>query len=190
MIWRRKKPEPPAAEPPTPLQEAVREARIEAAERSGVVIDLRDADVARLELLNDALEPVFASVPAGVDIFDRGISRGDTPRLWIDVIAHVEMGRDKRQYRFLQDTRFGRAILAESYAVAEVTHAVTRYVAQRLVERERALADDASRGRIVAQRTAERDSRRNFYRGLLDFALGVVVGAVALFILAVYYLSR
>ena len=27
-------------------------------------------------------------------------------------IAHVEMGRDKRQYRFVQDTRYGRAVLA------------------------------------------------------------------------------
>ena len=68
------------------------------------------------------------------------------PRLWIDVIAHVEMGRDKRQYRFVQDTRYGRAVLAESYEMPEMVQAVTRYVARRLVERERALADDAPFG--------------------------------------------
>src|SRR6476619_4490958 len=100
-----------------PLREAVREARIEAAERSGVVVDLRDSDVARLELLNDALNPLFDEVPNDVDLFDRGVSKGDIPRLWIDVVAHVEMGRDKRQYRFVQDTRYGRAVLAESYEV-------------------------------------------------------------------------
>ena len=122
----------------------MREARIEAAERSGVVVDLRDAEVARLELLNDALDPLFKEIPDGVELFDRGVSRGDVPRLWVDVIAHVEMGRDKRQYRFVQDTRYGRAVLAESYEVPEMVQAVTRYVARRLVERERALADDAA----------------------------------------------
>ena len=97
--------------------------------------------------MNEALDPVFDDMPAKVELFDRGISRGDIPRLWIDVIAHVEMGRDKRQYRFLQDTRYGRAVLAESYEVPEIVRAVTRYVARRLVERERALADDAPYGR-------------------------------------------
>ena len=66
------------------------------AERTGVVVDLHDAELARLELLNEALDPLFADMPADVDLFDRGISRGDTPRLWIDAIAHVAMGRDKR----------------------------------------------------------------------------------------------
>jgi hypothetical protein len=42
-----------------PLMDAVRAARIDAAERSGVVVDLRDAELARLELLNVALEPLF-----------------------------------------------------------------------------------------------------------------------------------
>ena len=111
---------------PQPLKDAVREARIEAAERSAVIVDLRDADVARLELLNEALDPLFADIPREVDLFDRGVSRGDAPRLWIDVIAHVEMGRDKRQYRFVQDTRYGRAVLAESYDIAEMVQAITR----------------------------------------------------------------
>src|SRR5579884_344510 len=128
-----------SAQEPTELKEAVREARIEAAERSAVVVDLRDAEVARLELLNEALDPLFDEIPAQVELFDRGISRGDVPRLWIDVVAHVEMGRDKRQYRFVQETRYGRAVLAESYEVAEIKQAVMRYVARRLVERERAL---------------------------------------------------
>src|ERR1700683_1561597 len=111
---------------------AVRPARIEAADRPGVVVDLRDAEVARLEILNEALDPLFAQVPDQVDLFDRGISQGDTPRLWIDVVAHVLMGRDKRIYRFVQDTRFGRIVLAESHEVLAVVEAVTNYVARRV----------------------------------------------------------
>jgi hypothetical protein len=96
------------------LREALRQARIESAERTGVIVDLRDAEVARLELLNEALDPVFGEAPDAVELFDRGISHGDSPRLWIDAVTHVAMARDKRTYRFLQDTRFGRKVLAES----------------------------------------------------------------------------
>src|ERR1700743_1745136 len=96
---------------PTRLRDALRKARIEAADRTGVVVDLRDAEVARLEILSEALDPLFAQIPDNVDLFDRGISQGDTPRLWIDVVAHIAMGRDKRIYRFVQDTRFRRIVI-------------------------------------------------------------------------------
>src|ERR1700757_4674912 len=128
--------------PPRPLslRDALRKARIEAADRTGVVVDLRDAEVARLEILSEALDPLFTQVPAEVDLFDRGISQGETPRLWIDVVAHVVMGREKRIYRFVQDTRFGRIVLAESHDASAIVKAVTDYVARRMVEREHALA--------------------------------------------------
>jgi hypothetical protein len=181
-MWGRKKPEAETAETQHPLKDAVREARIEAAERSGVVVDLRDADVARLELLNDALNPLFKEIPDDVELFDRGVSKGDIPRLWVDVVAHVEMGRDKRQYRFLQDTRYGRAVLAESYEMPALVEAITRYVARRLVERERALTDDAGRG--VAQTVLRRGRYRWHWRVIRAFIFGLVVGVAALFLLA------
>src|SRR3954452_2203713 len=117
-MWGRKHKAAEASAPepatPGPLKEAVRKTRIEIAKKSSVVVDLRDAELARLELLSDALDPLFSETPPDVDLFDRGISRGDTPRLWIDAISHVAMARDKRRYRFVQDTRFGRKVLAES----------------------------------------------------------------------------
>jgi hypothetical protein len=161
------------AVPPSRLREAIRQARIETAERTGVVVDLRDAEVARLELVNDALDPVFAEIPSEVDLFDRGVSKGEVPRLWIDVISYVVMGRDKRLYRFVQDTRFGRKVLLESPHIPEVVEAVTRYVAGRLVERERALANtiDAS-GRPQA--------KRGGWRAFRAFLFGVLAGIAAL----------
>jgi hypothetical protein len=187
MWGRRKKAGPDKPEPPNALKDAVREARIEAAERSGVVVDLRDAETARLELLEEALAPLFKDIPANVELFDTGISQGDTPRLWIDVIAHVEMGRDKRQYRFVQDTRYGRAVLAESYEVADIVTAVTRYVARRLIERERALADDAASGLATAQKMVEQEQYRGRMRAIRTFFYGLVIGAAALVALAVLY---
>lgn len=182
MFRRRKKSDGDAAGPPSGLTQAVREARIEAAERSGVVVDLRDADVARLELLSEALDPLFKQIPDDVELFDRGVSRGDTPRLWLDVVTHVEMGRDKRQYRFVQDTRYGRAVLAESYEVPDIVQAITHYVARRLVERERALADDSVSD--VAQKLLRSNRRRRRWRAIRAFVLGLIVGVGALFMLA------
>jgi hypothetical protein len=184
-MWRRRnKAEAETPEAPNMLKIAVREARIEAAERSAVVVDLRDAELARLELLNEALDPLFKDIPEGVELFDRGISRGDVPRLWIDAIAHIEMGRDKRQYRFVQDTRYGRAVLVESYEVPVVTQVVTHYVASRLVERERALAGDAASGSIVAQKITRIERSRARWRVFRTFIYGLIVGVVALFVLA------
>src|ERR1700710_298574 len=124
---------------PMRLRDALRKARIEAADRTGVVVELRDAEVARLEILNEALDPLFAQIPNEVDLFDRGISQGDTPRLWVDVVAHVAMGRDKRLYRFVQDTRLGSIGMAGSHDVAGLVVAVPDYVARRMIEPYHAL---------------------------------------------------
>lgn len=167
---------------PTRLRDALRQARIEAADRTGVVVDLRDAEVARLEILNEALDPLFAQVPDQVDLFDRGISQGETPRLWIDVIALVLMGRDKRIYRFVQDTRFGRIVLAESHDAAVIVDAVTDYVARRMIEREHALVATA----MAEPAVVEKPRRSGFW----IFALGFVVGVAALFGLALFATLR
>ncbi len=161
---------------PIRLRDALRQARIEAADRTGVVVDLRDAEVARLEILNEALDPLFAQMPERLDLFDRGISQGETPRLWIDVVAHVAMGRDKRIYRFVQDTSFGRIVLAEAHDVPAIVQAVTDYVARRMVERERAMVATP-----VAEPAPEKPRRRS---GFWMFLLGFVLGAAALFALA------
>jgi hypothetical protein len=187
MFGRGRKTAAEKPEAPTALKVAVREARIEAAERSAVVVDLRDAEMARLELLEEALAPVFRDVPDNVELFDTGISQGDVPRLWIDVIAHIEMGRDKRQYRFVQDTRYGRAVLAESYEVPDIVQAVTQYVARRLVERERALADDAAMGQASAQKVLQQERSRRRWAALRTFIYGLIAGIVALFVLALFY---
>ena len=177
-------------EPPSPLKEAMHQARIEAAERTSVVVDLRDAEVARLELLNEVLNPLFADIPPEVDLFDRGISRGDTPRLWIDAVAHVAMGRDKRVYRFLHDTRIGRRVFAKSYEIPVIVKAITGYVARRLIERERALDEDPEFVTRIGRPEAARARRRWRRRGWGSLALGFVLGVIALLLTALLFASR
>ena len=171
------KPEEPQ---PQRLKDALRQARVDQAERTGVVVDLHDADLARLELLNEALDPLFSEIPAEVDLFDRGISRGETPRLWIDAVAHVGMGRDKRVYRFVQDSRYGRKVLAETASIPEMVEVVTKYVAQRLIERERALSDEGTPIIRDLRREARFERRRRRRRAIKAFLFGLIVGLAAL----------
>ncbi len=133
----------PKPAPDRTLKDMIRSLRIDEAERTGVVVALREADLARLGMLQDRLKPVFDEVPRHVELFDTGITPGETPRLWIDMVSFVEIGRDKRSYRFLQDTRDGRRVLIESADLAAVTARITAYVARRLIERERLLAQTA-----------------------------------------------
>lgn len=157
----------------TPLKQALHDARIEAAERSAVVIDLRDAEMARLEILNEAVDRVFKDIPQRhADYFDRGVSGGTQPRLWLDAITHVAMGNDKRTYRLLTDTAHGRRVLEESTEVPTMREAITRYVARRMVAREQALA---------TTETQDVAPKKNRTAILAAFVLGALAGAAALF---------
>ena len=185
----RRRPRPAKADEPQRLKEALRRARIDAAERTGVVVDLHDAEVARLELLNEALDPLFAEIPArGRPVRPRHHRAARRPRLWIDAIAHVAMGRDKRIYRFVQDTRYGRKVLAESVSIPEMVEAVTKYVAQR-----------HDRARARAGRNRRAGDRRRPPRGAVrsagaaggarcrTFMLGAVRGFAVLVALAILF---
>src|SRR5262245_33217894 len=161
---------------PQRLKDALRKARIDSAERTGVVVDLHDAEVARLELLNEALDPLFSEIPQEIDLFDRGVSRGENPRLWLDAIAHVGMARDKRVYRFVQDTRYGRKVLAESVSLPEIAEAVTKYLAQRLIERERALTGSGTAGIADLRRELSLERHHRRLRAVGTFVVGIVAG--------------
>ena len=64
-------------------------------------------------------------------------------------------------------------MLAESSASSDIVDAVTKYIARRLIERERALSEDE-----LSNPPAPVRWRR---RVVLAFMLGAVVGIVALF---------
>src|SRR5437868_6523899 len=122
-------------DPSRKLSDAIRDVKNAFADRDDVVVDMREAHRMRFDLLAAELAPVFADVPSDMDNFDFVVSSGLQPRLWIDAVSHVAMGRDRRTYRFLKDTRIGRVVLAESTDLKPVADAVTRYVAERSEER-------------------------------------------------------
>ena len=124
------------------LADVVREVKIAAADRTDVVVDMRDADRARLELLAQEIQPLLKDIDPADDRFDFGISPGLQPRLWIDAVAHVHMGHDRRVFRFVRDTRLGRVVVSDTSDMTQTADAVGRYIAERVIERERILAGD------------------------------------------------
>ena len=143
------------------LRETIREVRTAETERADVVVELRDAERARLELLAEELRGVFAEVPAEDDQFIFTVAAGTPPRLWIDMTAFVVMGRDRRTYRFLKDTRLGRTIIVESAELADVADTITHYVAERIIERERAIEGDWLIRRVMRDETERRQEARH-----------------------------
>lgn len=172
------------------LSDAIRDVKNAAADREDVIVELREATRMRLQLLAAELSPVFAEVPDDIDTFDFAISSGLQPRLWIDSVSHVSMGRDRRTYRFLKDTRVGRVVLAESPEMGKIADQVTRYIAERIVERERMMegsVDPAIEG-LPRSRVREADmpiggrwdaKRSDGISGMWYVVAGAVVGLVA-----------
>ena len=190
------------------LRDTIRKVRTAEAERSDVVVELRDAERARLEILAEELRSVFNEVPADDEQFIFSVAAGTPPRLWIDMTSFVVMGRDRRSYRFLKDTRLGRTVIIETAKLEDMADTITHYVAERIIERERAMEgdwlikraarDDASRletesRRDDARRAEARDAiaairprrrtidPRNLGWAVAAFLGGVLVGGIILF---------
>jgi hypothetical protein len=132
------------------LHEAVRQVRLEFAERAAASGDLRGAEIARLEMLWSYLDPVFEQLPKDAELFDQGMIPGERPRLYIDMVGFVEMARDRKTYRLVQDTRAGRFLLCESDKMETMAEAVTAYIGRRLVQRESQIeADFLARSKVA-----------------------------------------
>jgi hypothetical protein len=81
----------------------------------------------------------------------------------------------------VQDTRFGRKVLAESNDVADIVEAVTHYVAARIIERERALAEDEGPSHARLYRSLYGQRRRSRWRVVRAFMFGLIACCMALF---------
>jgi hypothetical protein len=140
------------------LRDTIRQVRTAEAERSDVVVELRDAERARLEMLAEELRSVFNEVPAEDEQFIFTVAAGTPPRLWIDMTSFVVMARDRRTYRFLKDTRLGRTVIVETAKLEDVADTVTHYVAERIVERERAMEGDWLIKRVMRDEQGRREA--------------------------------
>ena len=178
------------------LRDAIRKVKFAEVERTDVVVELRESERARLELLAEELQDVFKEVPEDDDQFSFQIVPGNLPRLWIDITSHVAMGRDKRTYRFVKDTRLGRTVILETPELDDMADCITEYIAERVLERERAVEGDWLNKRLrEPPRTTQPEAAvqpqqaapattlpavRGLWGPFAAFAIGIMVGVAAL----------
>jgi len=140
------------------------------ADRDDVVVELKQSQRTRLELLARDLQPVFNDVPDDNGQFEFALTNGETPRLWIDMSAYVRMGADKREYELIKDTRMGRTILAASSDMVRMGQVVTDYVADKILERERLIE-----GEWIAMSGYDFDANQNGAQNGAEEKVSVVV---------------
>lgn len=175
------------------LQEAVSLARDRLADRDDVVVEMKAAERGRLDLLVDELRPLIDEVDPDDGRFEFGLSNGPRPRLWIDATTYVQMGTDRRTYRLVKDRLHDRRLLAETGELSLMADAVSAYIGERVLDRQRALEgewEDVRERRSYAEPTVTtRPRKRSWWRGLLSGFLQVIAAvAVVLLGLAVYIL--
>ncbi|MEA3040894.1 MAG: hypothetical protein QOC65_383, partial [Sphingomonadales bacterium] len=66
--------------PAADFKRVLREVRIAHAERNDVIVELREAEQMRLQLLSDALEGVFDDLPQDAEQLMLGVLPGQPPR--------------------------------------------------------------------------------------------------------------
>lgn len=162
------------------LREAIRKARLEEAERLDVTADLRDGEIARLDLLKAELETMFADVPVNDDRFNLVLVPSRPARLWIDLFTYVTVDDANGAYLFVRNSENGRRTLFSSTNVIDMTDRVTRYMAREIVRRERieaSLVDPARPGRFADER-AERNAGMSVI--VAAFVIGLLTGAAGL----------
>ncbi|MEL6750921.1 MAG: hypothetical protein AAFO70_02445 [Pseudomonadota bacterium] len=187
------------------LKAALEAVKTRESERQDVVVEMKEAARARLEMLADDVRPLLDEIDPLDERFDFAVTRGEHPRLWIDMTTFVTMGADaegavKSGYRMLKDTRMGRQVLSETASRSRMADTIASYVAERVLERERAIEGDwiahnpqryvaeeeAVETEVAETATTEEPPRK--LRWLLFLVLGVLVAAglaMAAFLLGV-----
>ena len=170
------------------LAEAMDQVRNDLATRDDVVVDMKQASHVRLELLAQELQPVFNELPDDNDQFEFALTNGENSRLWIDMTSFVRMGRDRRVYEFVKDTRMGRQMLGETADRSAMAKIVTRYIAERMLERQRMIEGDwvamakydFSNDKPADVTMKSTQAGNDFWGIVMWTAMGILIGAIAM----------
>jgi hypothetical protein len=119
------------------LHEAIRKARVEEAYRLDEAADLRDGEIARLELMKTELQSVFAELPANDDRFTLSLVPSRPARLWVDLFTYVAIDETSGAYLFIRNSESGRRTLYSAASVGDMADRITTYMAREIVRRER-----------------------------------------------------
>lgn len=164
----------------TAFEGALREARLSEAAHLDALLNVKDAKSLRLMALREKLMPLLTGHADVLGLIELKIQSGETPRLWLDLISSVVMEPDSRTFRLEQEREQRREILFETQDLDEMAKQLLRYVAHRVIAREKAVA---------AHSPLAQESESQGY-GLLALSYiwltGFVFGVAALLSAAIY----
>lgn len=156
------------------LNGALRQARLAEAAHFEAVLDIRDAQTLRLQVLKDELAPMILANAEAAAFVDLALVPGDPPRLWVDLITFIVMAPDPRTYRLIQDGPGGRQTLLETQNRPEMIERIKQHVAHRLIAREREKTGVAAQSpKLIGYSTGAL---------ILAWLSGFSIGVMALFI--------
>jgi hypothetical protein len=163
------------------LHEAVRKARVEEAYQLDETADLRDSEIARLELMKAELQSVFAEI-SNDDRFTLMLVPSRPARLWVDLFTYVAVDDASGVYLFIRNSESGRRTLYSTASVSEMADRITSYMAREIVRRERleaALIEPLQR----EERAASPQAPARLGMGVVvsAFIIGLLTGAAGLF---------
>lgn len=157
---------------------ALRKARIAEAAHLDALHNVRDARGLRLSALRESIMPHLVGHPLAEGFTDLSLQEGEMPRLWIDLISSVVVEPDTQTYRLVQDVDGTRLTLHETRSLEDMAQAVLRYIAHRVIARERTAAG-------LAPHPA--DSNRDYQLGEVIYVwfTGVALGVLTMLIMAI-----
>jgi hypothetical protein len=164
------------------LREAIRQARLEEAERLDLSADQRDGEMARLELLAAELEDIFKELPPEDDRFNLVLVPSRPARLWIDLFTYTAVDDASGAYLFVRNSENGRRTLFSSNNVAEMADRIMRYIAHEIVRRERMEGALAETTRVELGGAAPAPAKTPIGVVMAAFGIGLLTGVAGLFV--------
>ena len=161
-----------------PFTEALKSARLAESAQLDALLNVRDARSLRLAALRETLLPHLVGHPFAQGFTELNIQPGETPRLWIDLISSVVVEPDTRNMRLEQERDGRRDVLHETTDVDEMSRVVLKYIAHRVIARERIAANGA-----LPQ--AESFSGYSIGEVLYVWFTGAALGVLALLVAAI-----
>lgn len=158
--------------------EALRKARLAEAAHVDALQNVTEARGLRLAALREMLLPHLKGHPLAEGFSELTVQPGETPRLWIDLISSVTVEPDTATYRLEQEREGRRTVLHETRDLQNMADAVLRYIAHRVIAREKTAAGEI-------QPAAESDRNYSLPEIVYVWFTGAALGVLVMLILAI-----
>jgi hypothetical protein len=158
---------------------ALKMARATQAAQLEALLSVQDAAVLRLENLRDEVLHRLAGNDKAKDLFELSVHPGIRPKLWIDLHSSVVMEPDPRTYRLVEDNDAGKETVFETAHLKEMVEYIIRFLAHRVVTKEKALATVSTSTPVAPKGYSVADM-------IYVWLTGCIFGVMALLIAAMY----